>query len=170
MQATHVDSEQFWSIIQDCREASGGDMDRNDQLIKVAISRLDGKEAEAFYQVFRQKMDEAYTWALWGAAYVINGGCGDDTFSDFRASLISRGSAAYERAIADPDSLADEYIDPDAWFHEGIEYAVTEGAMVAIGKRPKRANPHPVTPIGTRWAEATVGDSFPRLVRKLGAA
>ena len=165
-----MDTEQFWSIIQDCHEASGGDMDRNDQLIKAAISRLEGKEAGAFYQVFQQMMDKAYTWALWGAAYVINGGCEDDTFGDFRASLISRGRAAHEKAIADPDSLADEDIDPDAWFHEGFEYAVTEGAMASLGKRPKRANPPMRTPTGTQWAEATVGDSFPRLVRKLGAS
>jgi hypothetical protein len=33
-------------------------------------------------------MDRGYSWELRGAAYVINDGCGDDTFNDFRSSLI----------------------------------------------------------------------------------
>ena len=162
-----MDNEKFWSIIQGCHEASGGDMDRKDQLIKAAISRLPGKEAEAFYVIFNQMMDAAYTWGLWGAAYLINGGCGDDTFADFRASLISRGRAAYQKAIADSDSLADEDIDLDTWFHEGFQYAVAEGVKATLGTRPKRANPPPGSPAGKQWTEATVRDNFPRLANRL---
>ena len=47
-----------------------------------------------------------------GAAYLINGGCSDDGFAYFRSWLISRGRAAYEGAIRDPDSLAGS-VDPD---------------------------------------------------------
>jgi uncharacterized protein DUF4240 len=162
-----MDSERFWSIIQGCHEASGGDMDRKDQLIKAAISRLSCKEAEAFYVIFNQMMDAAYTWGLWGAAYVINGGCGDDAFADFRASLISRGRAAYQEPIADSDSLADEDIDFDAWFHEGFQYGVTEGVKAALGTRPRRATPPPAIPAGKQWTEATVRDNFPKLANRL---
>ena len=55
----------------------------------------------------RHRLDEqAYTWNLWGAAYVIEDGCSDDCFRDFRAYLISLGRKTYEAAIKDPDSLA----------------------------------------------------------------
>src|SRR5262249_9768134 len=80
----------FLAIVEECDVASGGDMDRKDQLIKAAISRLAGDEALAFYEIFHRMMDTAFAWSLWGAAYVLNGGCGDDSFTDFRASLISR--------------------------------------------------------------------------------
>ncbi|MCK5353817.1 MAG: DUF4240 domain-containing protein, partial [Methyloprofundus sp.] len=43
----------------------------------------------------------------WGAAYIIGGGCSDDSFIDFRYGLISKGKMIYESAIKDPDSLAD---------------------------------------------------------------
>jgi hypothetical protein len=49
----------------------------------------------------------AYTRSLWGAAYVMHGGCSDDSFSDFRATLISHGRTIYDAALADTESLAD---------------------------------------------------------------
>ena len=55
----------------------------------------------------RQRLDErAYSWDVWGAAYVIEDGCSDDCFRDFRAYLISLGPGPYEAALRDPDSLA----------------------------------------------------------------
>ncbi len=164
-----VNNEKFWSMVQDCHEASGGDADRKDQLLKAAIGRLSGEEAEALSVIFNQMMDAAYTWGLWGAAYVINGGCGDDTFADFRAALISRGRTAYETAIADPDSLAEDDIDPDAWFHEGVQYAVTEGVKVTLGTRPRRASPPPMSPTGKRWTEDTVRNDLPKLAARFSA-
>jgi Protein of unknown function (DUF4240) len=37
---------------------------------------------------------------------VIEDGCSDDCFRDFRAYVISLGRSAYERALREPDSLA----------------------------------------------------------------
>jgi Protein of unknown function (DUF4240) len=50
---------------------------------------------------------ESYRWDLWGAASLINGGCGDDGFDYFRGWLLGQGRAVWEAAVADPDSLAD---------------------------------------------------------------
>src|SRR5262249_6772329 len=55
--------------------------------------------------IFSKYMSQAYTWDLWGAAYVIGGGCGNDGFEDFRGWLISKGPAAYENAPKDPEAL-----------------------------------------------------------------
>jgi Protein of unknown function (DUF4240) len=64
-------------------------------------------------------------WTPLLAAYVINGGCGDDSFQDFRASLIFRGRTSFRNAVTDPESLADKAIDIDSWFHEGLDYAIS---------------------------------------------
>jgi hypothetical protein len=98
---------------------------------------------------------------MWGAPYVIHGGCSDDTFNDFRSSLISRGRACFERAIADPDSLSDEAFDETAWFHEGYQYAVTAGVKAVGGLRPGRQ--HPDRPSGEDWVEDDLRELFPRL-------
>ena len=109
-------------------------------------------------------MDRAYSYKLWGAAYVINGGCGDDTFNDFRSSLISRGHSCFERATADPDSLADEPFNETAWFYEGYQYAVGDGVKAVAGMRPRRR--HPDRPSGEDWVEADLPELFPRLNAK----
>jgi hypothetical protein len=51
-------------------------------------------------------MKAAYTWDLWGAAYLINGGASDDGFEYFRSWLISMGHDVFSNAVRDPDSLA----------------------------------------------------------------
>jgi hypothetical protein len=38
---------------------------------------------------------------------MINGGCSNDGFEDFRGWLIVQGHEVFERMIADPDTLAD---------------------------------------------------------------
>jgi hypothetical protein len=163
-----MDDDKFWAMVEECHTASRDNMDRKEQLIKAAISRLSRDDALAFFQIFQRMMDTAFTWPLWGAAYVVNGGCGDDSFTDFRASLISRGRTVFDKAIADPDSLADDDTDTANWFHEGFQYAIVEGVKANTGSRPRRASPPPSSPAGLRWTEATVSGYYPRLVQKLG--
>ena len=86
--------------------------------------------------------------------------------NDFRSSLISRGRSCFERAIADPDSLADEPFDEAAWFYEGYQYAVTAGVEAVAGSRPGRRHPHPGRPSGEDWAENDLPELFPRLNAK----
>ena len=86
-------------------------------------------------------MADAYTWDLWGAAYLINGGCSDDGFAYFRSWLISRGRAAYEEAVRDPDSLAD-LVDPDRDDYEfedlwGLALVVYEERTGEDHRRPR---------------------------------
>ncbi|MFD0852522.1 DUF4240 domain-containing protein, partial [Actinomadura adrarensis] len=61
----------------------------------------------AFQQILWNLMAESFRDPLWGAAYMINGGCSDDGFAYFRAWLIGQGRAVFERAVDDPDALAD---------------------------------------------------------------
>jgi Protein of unknown function (DUF4240) len=159
-----MDETAFWAIIRRCHEAAAGEMGRKCDLIKTEMIALSKKDAQAFARYFEQATDRAYCWPLWGAAYVINGGCGDDTFSDFRASLISRGRVAFEQALSDPESLADEDIDESSWFYEGFQYAVHDGIKANLGFRPARSTPYPDSPSGTAWSEETVNiqSSLPR--------
>lgn len=161
-----MDEAGFWKIVRDVHDASGGGMDQKCLLLRQRLASLPASEAAQFSEFFDDMMERAYSWPLWGAAYVINGGCGDDTFSDFRASLISRGKAPFERAMADPDSLAGEPIDEEAWFYEGYQYAVTDGVEAAGGRRKQRQVP--ADPSGTAWREEQLDALFPKLTGKFG--
>jgi hypothetical protein len=162
-----VDEAKFWELVQQAHSAAGDDMDRKCEVLKAEIGRLSKNDANDFAMLFFETMmDRAYSHKLWGAAYVIHGGCSDDTFDDFRSSLISRGRSCFERAIADPDSLADEPFDETAWFYEGYQYAVIAGVEAVAGSWPGRRHPHPDHPSGEDWAEDDLPELFPRLNAK----
>ena len=148
-----MDEDGFWGIIETADRESGTGMDEKSEALKRAIGRLPETEASGFSELFDEKMDRAYTYPLWGAAYIMHGGCSDDTFADFRACLISRGRPQFEHAVADPDSLADEAFDRDAWFYEGYQYAVADGVEAAAGSRPPCKHPLPKEPAGEPWDE-----------------
>jgi hypothetical protein len=148
-----MDREEFWKHIQASNDQSGGDMDQKCELIKSSISEMSTEEAAAFSDYFDAAMHDSYTWDLWGAAYVINGGCGDDTFSDFRSSLISRGKNSFEQAVANPESLAGENFDEEAWFFEGFQYAVHEGVEAVAGSEALSGKTITEEPSGEQWEE-----------------
>ena len=161
-----MDEAGFWKIVQDANDASGGNMERKCGVVRQKISALPAADAIEFAQLFDAMMGKAYSHPLWGAAYIINGGCSDDTFDDFCSSLISRGRQVFERTLSDPDSLADDS-DGSDWFHEGYQYAVTEGVMAAAGDRPQRIMPD--QPSGAEWQqEEELDELFPKLSAKYG--
>jgi hypothetical protein len=96
----------FWQLIGETRSAAGNDTGRQSELLKDRLTQLSAGEIVAFAQT-RHRLDQrAYTWSLWGAAGVIEDGCSDDCFRDFRAYVISLGRGPYESALKNPDSLA----------------------------------------------------------------
>ena len=159
-----MDEAGFWEVVQHAHDAAGDDMDRKGEVLKSEIAKLTKIDGLAFADLFDAMMARAYSYQLWGAAYIINGGCGDDTFWDFRASLISRGRAAFERAVSDPDSLAYEEIDEAVWFYEGYQYDVMAGVKAVAGTRPMRRIAD--KPSGTRWEESDLRTLYPKLAGK----
>ena len=48
---------------------------------------------------------KAYSWHLRDAAALLSGGCGDDSFMDFRAGLIAQGEEIYTAVLEQLDEL-----------------------------------------------------------------
>ncbi len=114
-----MDEEQFWTIIKLTKDNSGGDYERQQQELSKELSKLTPEEVILFSNRFRHFRGEANSWALWGAIYIINGGCGDDSFNDFREWVIGQGKDFYYNTVKDPETLIDKKI-PDEW--EGLGY------------------------------------------------
>ncbi|MFC5002216.1 DUF4240 domain-containing protein [Dactylosporangium cerinum] len=70
------------------------------------LSRWQPADIAAFDRPVRELLAVSYRSDLWAAAYIINGGASDDGFDYFRGWLIAQGRDTFERALADPDSLA----------------------------------------------------------------
>ena len=100
-----MSNEAFWRIIKTACPPDGEPSHRPDRLADT-LRTVPTDDVVAFARTYEQHVARAYTWSLWGAAYVINGGCSDDGFDYFIDWLISEGRSTYEAALADPDSLA----------------------------------------------------------------
>jgi uncharacterized protein DUF4240 len=124
MIATAMSADRFWRIIERAAQ-SAHDPDAHEEALRTALRELSLEEIISFELAFRRYLNDAYTWDLWGAAYVIHGGCSDDSFEYFRRWLVSRGRDVYEAALADADSMAqlDARPGPDGvWQFEEIYY------------------------------------------------
>jgi hypothetical protein len=160
--------DQFWTIIEDVHRDSAGDMDAKCDLLGKALRQLPLEEIASFDQHFTEQYYRAYDWGLWAAAYIIGGGCSDDSFSDFRATLISMGRETFERALADPQSLADMDYDADNAHYEGFQYVTSQVYEELNGGKelPPRVRPRPKQPAGREWPENKVGSLYPKLAAK----
>jgi hypothetical protein len=99
-----MDWKPFWKIIED---AYRPDAIEHFESLKARLNELKWFEVIEFQARFDDAITAANSIDLWGAAYLINGGCSDDGFRDFRVWLVGRGRHAYEHALKHPDSLAD---------------------------------------------------------------
>ena len=104
--STRPDESAFWQLIADTRRAAGNDTGRQAELIRARLRKLPPRTRREFVRIRRGLDRRAYTWNLWGAAQVIEDGCSDDCFRDFRAYVVSLGRGPYDDALANPDSLA----------------------------------------------------------------
>ena len=113
-------------------------------------------------------MIDAESWDMWGAAYLINGGCSDDGFVYFRAWLIAQGRATYSAAVADPDTLAGA-AEPGRDDHEfELFYALPREVYEELAgeEMPNIEVEWPAEPGGKRWDfddDAEVARRLPRL-------
>ena len=131
------------------------------------MKKLSRDQIVAFDNDFHRASAAAYRWDLWGAAYVINGGCSDDGFMDFRSWLIAQGRAVYDAAMADPESLADHIKEDYATFEE-FAYVAVEVFEKKTGEDfPDTGIRYAAEPEGSRWEEEDLDGMFPRLTAKV---
>jgi len=102
-----MDREQFWALIEAAKAATGGDCRAQTAQLVAALRQRSVNDVLAWDRIHDELMVQSYRWDLWGAAYLINGGCSDDGFDDFRGWLLGQGHATCLATLADPDSLAD---------------------------------------------------------------
>ncbi|MEV7783413.1 DUF4240 domain-containing protein [Kitasatospora sp. NPDC088351] len=103
-----MNTQQFWKLIEEARSQVPAP-DNGDAVARRATALLALRPAEeivAAQQILWNLMADSYRAPLWGAAYMINGGCSDDGFDYFRGWLITQGRATFESVIADPDRLS----------------------------------------------------------------
>lgn len=156
----------LWAIIERVKRISGGDLRDACQAFELQLDALDDGALTGTVQEFDAAMNRAYDYDLWGAAYLIHGGCSDDTFWDFRTGLIALGKEIFEKALADPDSLADVEDVENRTLFEGFQY-IPSRVMERRGL-PRLPGGHMrQPPTGENWNdEKELERRFPRLAAR----
>ena len=161
---------EFWSFVEQ-HVSRPFSVEEATPVLEAALVELAPEEIVQFSHDFDAQMHRAYTWDLWGVAYLLNGGCSDDAFMDFRASLIGLGQETFEQAVHEAESLLD--LDEDQLEQlsdEGMLY-VAANALQSVSKEsaPSR-HAGPTEPSGQAWQESReeLMNRFPRAWAKYG--
>lgn len=156
--------DDFWQLIASTITAETletGDL----STLNDALNAMTAEGVASFDENFRQVFTQSYGWPLWGAAYIINGGCSDDGFDYFRGWLIARGREAFESAMNDPDSLVNYTEDEEVEFEEMLSVAwVVYTAKTGAERLPPTS--HKCGELGEIWDfddEAEMRKRYPRL-------
>jgi hypothetical protein len=158
-----MDPPRFWGLVAHSRTAAENDTGRQSELLEERLRGLEPAQIAEFERIRHQLDRRAYTWDLWGAAYVIEDGCSDDCFRDFRAYLISLGPRVYEAALRDPDSLASVVQDAETGDWENADDVAPDAyENVADEDIPTGSSDLSGRPRGTPWDD----DQLEQLIQR----
>jgi hypothetical protein len=104
-----VSIDEFWNVVAEARDRAVDSSDAEEvaEQMLALLTAMPPERVAGLAQPLWDLRACSYGWQLWHAAYLINGGCSDDGFEYFRGWLLTQGREVFERAVADPDTLAD---------------------------------------------------------------
>lgn len=170
-----MDKAEFWDTIETAKNESGGSINRQLKILHEKLCNLTVDEIVRYDTIFSEYFFQAYTWELWAAAYIINQGCGDDSFMDFRAGLISRGEDIFTKAVENPESLIEvitfengELSDESDWAAgiEEMNYIASGAYEAKTGSDEMPSNlPPDINIKGKEWNEGEENKVLPKLAK-----
>lgn len=165
-----MNTEFFWNLIEKTFAASEGNLSKQVELLTELLAQSSVDDIVDYKTILNSLMDRAYDAKLWDAAIVINCGCSDDGFSDFRAWLIAHGKEVYEKALVDPEILVD-LVKMDEWASDELFlYVAEESHERKTGQElPDHAYRTERPELRDAfWPEGTRNKRFPKLAAKFG--
>lgn len=157
-----MNDNEFWALIDN---TITNNQDTQSARLRIELSRLSEAQLISFEKTYRQKLATAYSWDLWAGAYIINGGCSDDSFDYFCDWLISRGETIFTQALKNPETLIGIATPWDTEF-EDFRYIMGDVFQRKFGEEmPFSENVHPNVPTGDEWDEDTVELKYPKLAK-----
>lgn len=96
--------DQFWTLLETAHR-KGDDPEEQLEWLIGKLAKKPVHEIVGFDFHFNQQYAKSYTSDLWAAAFIIMGGCSDDSFGYFRAWLMFLGKEPYEGALQNPESI-----------------------------------------------------------------
>lgn len=165
-----METEKFWKIIEISKSKSLGDYVKQQSELKNELLKLTANEVLEFDNKFRTLRGKIYNWDFWAAAYIINGGCSDDCFSDFRGWLIGQGKTIYESAVNNIETLTN-LTETNGGDWEGLSYIPTEVYEKMTGDDMPQGIQENFEISGEEWEEDEIElkKKYPKLWDKFGS-
>ena len=164
-----MNSGKFWEIIATSKANSSGDYEKQQAELEKELLKMTAIEILEFDNKFRTLRGEVYNWDFWAAAYIINGGCSDDCFSDFRGWLIGQGKSTFENAVKDISTLTKlEDTNDGDW--EGLSYVPTDAYEKKTGNDIPQGIRENMDITGVEWDEEgqDLQNKYPELWKTFG--
>ncbi|MCU9849657.1 DUF4240 domain-containing protein [Defluviimonas sp. WL0024] len=158
-----MDEDVFWELLDRglTTETIGERLD----LLPERLALFKPAAIRGFDARLREIDARAYRTDVWALAYLLQGGCSDDSFEAFRGWLILQGRAVFEATLAHPDGF-------EIGLHHGQSGgmdALRDVAPIAYdlcqGKAMPRSKVKPLRLAGPEVAES----DFPALLPRIAA-
>jgi hypothetical protein len=163
-----MSEEEFWAVVDAAHGDAGSDAEARVDALRHRLAPLGAEALQEFQNRYDEMISRSYRWDLWGAAYLMNGGCSDDGFRYFRDWLISEGRVTFERALSEPDSLADlarqDYFELESFGYVALKLFEARGG----GELERDFSTELRMPDGEQWSEDDLPTLHPRLAAKYG--
>ena len=171
-----MDETRFWSLVEEVEPTVADDPEAFDEALADSLAELSAEEVVAFGNTWTRMANRAFTWDLWAAAWLLRGDAFEWEFTSFRDRLIGLGRMVYERAVADPDSLADVPLDwrdgdeeDEVWLSLAAGDAYERLTGEDIGDAEPAEEPEPDVPAGEPLAPDAIVARLPRIAAQAGA-
>lgn len=160
----------FWELIDESSKDVADQDEQEEKLLKL-LEKLSESEIIGFQENFDEAIRNAYRYDLWGAAYIVNGGCSNDGFHYFCCWLIAQGEKFYKAVLGDPSKVGERVVPGgDEAEFELIAYVASTAWEKLTGEDDlydhTRRLPIPTKPQGKRWEEDDLEKLFPELAAK----
>jgi hypothetical protein len=173
-----MNTDEFWGLVDKSKQKSRGDKQNQLAFIRSSLIKMETKHIFDFEEILRRKIIECDDFKIMAAAKIINGYVADDSYLYFRSWLIGKGRAVFERALDDPDILANCVEDEESSDFEELLYAATEAYSKKTGREEDDTFPRDVCiekdldydigappTKGEDWSEDDLPVMYPKLWR-----
>lgn len=151
----------FWKLIRKSYNKAGGDYKRQQQELTALLAAQLPVDCITFQNRFNDYVDQAYRRDLWGVAHIMQDGCSDDCFFDFRGWLISLGKERYHAVLENPEAITEVDYATDEVDWEGISWSAHAAYSQLTGKIMPSAPGNGGDPKGEQWKEEELPERFP---------
>lgn len=104
----------FWNIIDKSHKEAKFNIHKTLDILEEELTRLEPDQILRFDMILHEMVRIGYRSNLLAAAYIINAGCEAEELPDFLAYLIIQGKEMWDKALKNPDILADLEIEDEA--------------------------------------------------------